>query len=172
MKDVERDFRAWFWDGKGRHDTLFPYKWFGGMNFGPDVWIRRRPVRGLSTVVSLSFFAVDQKTWTIFDVTPAVAVFCSDPDKAGREDQWRRGIFLVERGDGVEWIASLPSSAPPVEGISREEAIRLGTLPVREYPGAPVRSLRQSFKEHLRGVAPRFHWIRDDKPLCKEEPLQ
>lgn len=171
LREGDRDFRAWYWDGKGRRDAIFPYTWFKGKNFGPDVWIRRRPVRAASPVVALSFFTVDQKTWTIFDVTPAVAVMCSDPDTAGRSDQWRRGVFLVERGDGAEWVATLPSHAPPVEGVSREDAERLGVVPTREYPGAPLRGLRKALADHLR-TPPRLHWIREDKPLRGESPIQ
>lgn len=173
-RSPQRAFKAWYWEGS--KSGMRPREWARAIDLSPDVWIRRRPIRRDAGAVSLSIFGLDRGTNRLRDLTLAVASACAEPWETlpGGEltgEQWRRALFIVDRGDSLEWIVPLPSRAQPVEPISMEEAARLGVPRRAGYAGTPLFALRETLHDLLK-APPRFHWIREDKPLKGESPIQ
>jgi hypothetical protein len=132
-----------------------PKAWLRGLGAEPEIWIRRRIARN-SEVVSLSLFATRQtegRTWEVLDLTAPLALHCAAVDL---KTKWRRGVFLVERGDGLEWVLLMPSADGYEAG--------------GDYEGSPARHLVQRLSEIWPKV--KVRWILDDAPLTGEGDLR
>lgn len=126
-----------------------------GMRLAPEIWVRRRICRN-SEVVSLSLYGVAEVSrgqWMPVDLTAPLALHCA---AAELSPTWRRGVYLVERGDGLEWIVLRPS----VDGM--DDSL--------EYEGSPARYLHARLAEIWPKV--RVRWILDDRPLRGEGDLR
>lgn len=154
-----RDAGAWPRDERGR---LSPRDMLRGLNLAPEIWIRRRIARR-SSVISLSIYGtreVGHGRWEVVDITPLVALHASNVD-AGAPVLWRRAVYLVDRGDGMEWVILHPAE-------DRREfiaATETGSgIRGDAYEGSPARTLISSLSK-VWPTPPRARWILDDSPL-------
>jgi hypothetical protein len=157
------------------------------MGLLPEIWIRRRIARR-SSILSLSVYGVRPAHWTpedpkapkrgrppegtsverweVVDLTALVALHATGAD---RNVLWRRAVYLVERGDGLEWIVSHPDH----DGMEFVRNSPRGSgVPDETYEGSPARHVVSSLNSLFPApgkpgefVRPRVRWLRDDAPL-------
>ena len=93
------------------------------------------------------------------DLTPLAALHCTDTTVDAV--LWRRAVYLVDRGDGLEWIVLHPAH----DGADYARAAGLSCgVRGEDYEGSPARSL-VSMLSTLWPAPPRVRWILDDAPL-------
>jgi hypothetical protein len=154
-----RNAAPWPKDERG---TLSARDMLRGLNLAPEIWIRRRIARK-SSVISLSIFGTREDgrgRWEIVDITPIVALYAANVDPE-TPVLWRRAVYLVDRGDNLEWIILHPAhdrmeyiaGTPAGSGIADEH-----------YEGSPARTIIASLTRVF-GTALRVRWILDDTPL-------
>lgn len=163
-------FSAWafsaaeLWPLKKPGEHIAPLQKIRELQLAPELWIRRRITRRTSTL-SLSIYGTRRGAdglWEVVDLTPLAALHCSG--SAPKCPLWRRAVYLVDRGDGLEWVILHPS---------RDECDFLAAHGIPSgvrgevYEGSPARTLVSTLQCALapRGEAVRVRWIRDDKPL-------
>ena len=145
------------WEGSSK-GAMVPEEYIRSLGLSPEIWIRRRIARR-SSVLSLSIFGARQTKggkWEVVDITAPAALLITGTDNWC--PAWRRAVYFVNRGDGLEWIVLHPACDGYPAGDSG--------LPGIEYEGSPARSVVSS----LRTLWPdddrvKIRWILDDKPL-------
>lgn len=155
FKGTDRE-GVYTWAGFSSGDS--PEEGIQSLHLSPELWIRRRIARR-SSVLSLSIFGTHQLKngkWEVVDLTAPAALLATGTDNAG--PAWRRAVYLVNRGDGYEWVLlhpdhdNYPTEASGVPGV--------------EYEGSPARSLVSSLRTLWDdGDKVKIRWILDDKPL-------
>jgi len=145
------------WEGASKGARI-PEEYLLGLKLSPELWIRRRIARR-SSVLSLSVFGTRQLKngkWEVVDLTAPAALLATGTDNAG--PAWRRAVYLVNRGDGYEWVLLHPDHDNYPTEVSG--------LPGVEYEGSPARSLVSSLRTLWDdGDKVKIRWILDDKPL-------
>jgi hypothetical protein len=139
-----------------------PVDMLEALHLSPELWIRRRIARR-SSVLSLSIFGTREVVggrWEVVDITPLAAVYAANIG-LGVPPLWRRATYLVDRGDGLEWVV-----LHPIE--DRMEFLRAtpagSGVTGHYYEGSPARALISSLST-LWDSPPKVRWILDDAPL-------